>query len=169
MLQGFRKFFTEDRDYGALEVPLEAAMVAQEQAAIGWDQMVLGRFSHQWQNQQNYHLGSAATPKDNGQTWMTSVVDKIYTEWWSLWISRNEDKHGRDTRSRQQAEHSQALRELNQFYETYTPNAETHDIDWLFATPVETRKQWRTGEIRQWLNSWGQVLEKRYATALETG
>ena len=96
------------------------------------------------------------------------MIDVIFKQWWELWELRNGDRHGRDVQSKAQAAHQQAIRDLEIFYEKYQ-EAATEDMQWLFSEPLETRKQWKAGDIVQWLNAWEPVLREGYSTQLETG
>ena len=151
-------------------VPSESAVweVSRAQRNIGWSQMLKGRFSHKWSEYQDCYLGAKSTKKNNGTTWMIGLIDLIFQEWWKLWELRNSDRHGHDLVTQTQAESRQTLRELTLLYETYQ-NQVGQTQQWLFAVPLQTRMQMRTNALRQWLNTWKPVLEKSYATALETG
>ena len=133
-----------------------------------WNQMLKGRFSTQWRHYQDCYLGTRATKKKNGITWMTGLIYVIFQEWWKLWELCNSDRWGRDLASKTQAESRQTLRELTLLYETHQ-NRAGQMLQWLFDIPLQTRMQSRTNALRQWLNTWKPMLEKSYTTALETG
>jgi len=168
MLEGMKRELFGTR-HDIILIPTEVREVAKAQNAIGWPQMLKGRFSNKWKEVQDAHLGPAATPRANGQTWMTSVVDFIFAEFWKLWTLRNGDRHGRDAKTKAQLEQAQALRELKQFYDAHSDTDDPR-LKWLFDVPYDIRAQtWRTSNIRQWLNQWDPVLRESYNTSLETG
>lgn len=168
MLEGMKCVF-DDAAPSTINIPPGMEELAQAQFFIGWNQMLKGRFSNKWTELQDHHLGDTATHRTNGQTWLTSVVDFIFQEWWKLWKLRNDDRHGRDAQTKAQLEHAQAIRELTLLYEAYS-HTEDPRLSWLFDVPLATRIQTRsTSSMRQWLNQWEPVLRESYKTSLETG
>ena len=87
-----------------IDINPAVADVATVHAAIGWNQILKGRFAKLWSLSQDKHLGPRATVKANGSTWMIKVIEATLMEWLKLWKLRNEDRHGRDIESRRQAE-----------------------------------------------------------------
>jgi hypothetical protein len=161
------KVLLDGRSVANIPVDPAVAHVAEAQAAIGWEQILKGRFVKQWKTTQEQFLGSKSSRKANGGTWMIKVIETILQEWLKLWKLRNEDRHGRDRASRLQAEERQAIRELEQFYED-NDGVVNQRLQWLFDTPLDERREWRTGQIRIWLNSWKPVIDASYKTDLIT-
>lgn len=153
--------------------------ICRQQELIGWDQLMLGRFAKGWGR---HHRTQPSSQDKRAHTWTTDVIDFIYTQWWQLWETRNQDQHGRDIETRHQAEARQVDRELTMFYETYEAITPQH-LGWLFDTPIEVRRQWPMRATQQWLNTWTPILHEElspeaaptnpenypYTTALETG
>ena len=77
-----------------------------EQNAIGWNQLVYGRFTKRWSNLYTswFEYNRIAPPK-TGQTWAVGILRIIWKHIIDLWLTRNEDQHGRDA-----AEHERKLR-----------------------------------------------------------
>jgi len=167
MLEAF-KALLEQRDTATIPVDPSVADIAAAQTEIGWHQIRKGRFSKSWREAQTRYLGSRATKHNNGETWMTKIIAAILREWLRMWALRNEDRHGRDYNTRRQAEERQAIRELQQFYETNDGRVVPR-LQWLFDIPLEERSEWTVGNIRIWLNAWKPVIDKSYTTDLETG
>jgi hypothetical protein len=142
--------------------------VATAQQTIGWHQLLRGRFSKQWIKAQDQYLGTNATTQNNGTQWLTNVIDFIFTQWWTLWELRNEDRHGRDLVTQSQAHARQAIYELTQLYDDYQHTVPDR-LGWLFSTSLQTRMQWPTNALRLWINTWKPILQESYTTALETG
>ena len=138
-----------------------------------------GRFALEWES---HHLTQPGTGKTSHTDWTTEVIDFILTQWRHLWDLRNQDRHGRDLATQQQANALQVDRELHMFYDEYKARAPQH-LRWLFNTPIEVRQQWPTNATRQWLTTWKPLLHEElipeaaptnpenypYTTALETG
>ena len=123
-----------------------------DQAKIGWDQILKGRFSKLWNLQST--LASQQLQQTN---WTVEVADCIYQHWWDLWEIWNQDRHRRDRLTQAQASTSQAHWELQLLYETYQPIA-PQNLQWLFNINVEMRKQWSTTKLWQWLHTWRPAL-----------
>jgi hypothetical protein len=142
--------------------------VAAAQRAIGWHQILRGRFSKQWITAQDQYLGTTASTQHNGTRWLTNLIDFIFAQWWTLWELRNEDRHGRDLATQSQAHARQAIHELTQIYDTYQHTVPAR-LEWLFTTSLQTRMQWPTHALRLWITTWKPILQESYTTALETG
>ena len=151
-----------------IDQPSSLQHVVTAQDDIGWNHLLKGRISKQFAIEQNNYLGTDATGKKNGTSWLVGLIDTIFKQIWDLWDMRNKDRHGHDLQSKAQAQAAQAVRELQLFYDTHQPKAPDH-LQWIFETPFEERMQWKTYAIRQWLNSWDPVLRESYSTELETG
>ena len=153
--------------------------ICEKQKEIHWDQLLLGRFSTEWNTHTRTQPG---TRQKSYTTWTTEVIDFIFTQWWKLWESRNQDKHGRDMATQHQATARQVDRELKMFYDAYEDKVPQH-LQWIFDVPIHVRRQWTTYATRQWLNTWASILFNAinpaaaptnpenypYTTALETG
>ena len=103
-----------------------------------------------------------------GETWMTTVITTWLQQWLNLWKLRNEDRHGRDDDTRRQAQDNQTIHEATKFYEENATRV-IPNLQWLFETPLTTRTQGNISNLRIWLRTWKPVVEKSYATSLETG
>ena len=130
MLEAFHMIVLSGGHITDLHIPQGMEDVADSQAEIGWDQMLQGRLSLQWRQKHETDLGpELVTDKKNGATWATNIVDSIFTQWWALWEQRNEDRHGKDRQSRDQAQHRQAIREMTQMYQMgYGPTTPPMDL-----------------------------------------
>ena len=117
--------------------------------------------------------------------WTTEVICVIWDQWWNLWESRNQDRHGHDMATQIQAQERQLEHEIQQFHEDYAEKVLQH-LGWLFDTTIETHRSRPTAVTRQWLNTWKPIVEMAvtddnhdgdpnnlenhpYTTVLETG
>jgi hypothetical protein len=166
MLEGIMAVI-QGRETNTIHIPETVTNIAAAQEAIGWEQVLRGKLSQQWQRRQQAHLGDRATKKDNGQTWATAIITFILEQWKDLWILRNGDRHGRDAQSRAQALNRQAIRELEQLYTLKGEIQPCHD--WILQPPLEERKQMRTNVMRAWINSFKPILDESYKERLNTG
>jgi hypothetical protein len=79
--------------------------IVKEQNQIGWNQLFKGRFSHKWVQCQHIHTqlepGTDST-QQSGEIWLKRVLNRLWTSTWNVWLSRNDDLHGRDRKQREQ-------------------------------------------------------------------
>ena len=167
------------------EVPVDPSLgeLAQQQEQIGWEQLMRGRFGLAWNS--HSRTQPATTGHKKGR-WTTEVISFIFDQWWKLWEVRNQDRHGRNLATRQQARAVQVSHELTMFYDDYADKV-PQSLRWIFDTTVETHRDRPTAATRQWLNTWRPIVEAAmtsgenpdgdptnpenypYTTALETG
>ena len=159
--------------------PPELADICAQQQAIKWEQILLGRFARAWNTHPRIQPGSQ---QHSNKTWTTEIIDFIFMQWWTLWESRNKDRHGRDLATQQQATAQQVDRELQMFYDNYKECAPQH-LRWIFDTTINVQRQWPVYTTRQWLNTWNPIFSETvnpaaaptnpenypYTTSLETG
>ena len=177
LLIGKVKGLLDDVAYNDTGDDPDVTKICTAQAKIGWHHILKGRFSVQWNNH-----GVHPSHRQQHSNWTVEVIDCIFTNWWQLWEIRNKDRHGHDISTRNQADTVQTHRELDLLYERYEAAAPQH-LQWLFHTDSDTKKQWSTPKLRQWLSTWQPVLEDKirpswaptnpenypYQTQLETG
>ena len=157
-----------DKPLDSIPIDPAVADVAEAQFQIGWNQILYGRFALQWHEHHNKYLGNKADRKNNGTTWMTSVIETWLREWLKLWKLRNEDRHGRDQATERQAQERQTIREVTQFYENHADKVKP-ELQWLFRTPLQEKIQGNISNLRIWISTWLPIVEKSYTTALNTG
>ena len=111
------------------------AEICANQKQIQWEQPMQGSFAIEWATHQQTQPGTARQP-NRSCTW--EVIDFIFAQWWHPWETRNQDRHGRDLATTQQARARQVDRELTMFYTEYKDQTPQH-LRWLFDTPLEAR------------------------------
>ena len=85
LLLGILKCYIHQDDPSTVHIPESVFHIADKQQAIGWHQLLQGRFTEAWRLHYQLYLGSKATNKKNGHTWVTSVITTIFTQWKDLW------------------------------------------------------------------------------------
>ena len=98
---------------------------------------MLGRFAKTWGTHARTQPG---TDQNSRMSWTTEVIDFIFTQWWKLWEACNQDRHGGDMATQQQATATQVGRALTMLYDTYANNVPQH-LRWMFDTSIEVRQQ----------------------------
>ena len=114
--------------------PADVRRLIRQQNEIGWQQMFLGRFSQEWADlQDTYYANKAAqeaaeateaekkkkkkTKTQTGQRWQVTMIGILWEQWWAIWTSRNQDRHGADAKAKAQAEAREAHRKLRELYD----------------------------------------------------
>ena len=141
-----------------MTVPPSVAAVAEAQDSIGWEHLMHGRLAQQWQQRQQQHLGTSATTRNNGKTWAAAVCTELLSQWMELWLLRNQDRHGRDRQSRQEAERRQAIFEATNLHQLQPDTPQT--LQWIFAKPLLQTLQQPTYMIRAFVNSYCPIIQK---------
>ena len=175
LLLGSLKCYLYQDNPDTIHIPESVTRIAQQQQAIGWHQLLQGRFTEAWRHYYQQYLGPKATNKKNGHTWVTSVITTIFTQWKELWQIRNHDRHGKDYKAQADVAHRQAVTELMKLYELQD-FVEPH-LRWLFATPLYQLQNKRTSYLRAVIANFGPIIQKsskaymleRHQTQLETG
>jgi len=72
----------------------------EDQALIGWEQLLLGRFSKLWIPTQDAYVEAREDVRPNkinhGESWLRGIVKVIFKQMHVLWLLRNSARHGRD-------------------------------------------------------------------------
>ena len=150
-----------------MAIPEGMEEIATSQSEIGWNQMLKGRFSILWKQHHQQHLGTNATKKKNGNTWVVSLASFMFQQWWLLWESRNQDRHGRDQQTAAQAQQRQAIRELEFLWQAH-PTDKKPGHEHIFSDTLDAMKQWTLRRQLMWLNLFKPVIEEWYSDRLQT-
>ena len=169
-LEGLMSYL-EDRDFHLNHIPEGCEQLIEEQEEIGWNNFVKGRWSKEWCRLQEEHLETQQlrTEKNNGTTWVTSMISVLWTDVCELWEMRNQDRHGRNKTEQAEAKRAQAIREVEVLYQLASEVRE-EDSD-LFHIPLEQLVEGTTAYMKAWIANWEKcILEsvKRNAQARQT-
>jgi hypothetical protein len=124
----------------------------QEQAAIGWPQLLQGRWSKQWQS---IHLKTHTTPahsKKKPEHWSNAILKTVWENWFDMWETRNKDRHGYDAATAATAKREQLQREVTQLY-GWQPFLADHKHH-IFQIPLHGMIQKPTGSLHNWIQLW---------------
>jgi len=91
----------------------------RQQNELGWRQLFNGRMSTEWARIQEdflYSTGQLGKTR-SGSLWTTVIISTIWTEWTSLWKSRNEDVHGRDQSTRERVRRDRIVTKIRALYD----------------------------------------------------
>jgi hypothetical protein len=132
--------------------PTQYQTLIHKQTSIGWIHIFQGQIVTSWQKLQQYHYSSLPPVKGcNGMSW-----SQLAGEWAALWDAYNKSVYGTDSFTRAQAQHAQAIRELEILY-SYGNQVLQHSNSLYYDTLV-AHKGMPTRSIQQWLNSYCHLL-----------
>ena len=94
--------------------------------------IIKGRFANEWNT---HHQTQPGTGQKNS-SWTAEIINFIFMQWWKLWELRNQDRHGWDLATQQQARAQQADCELHLLYTDYEGRTPQH-LRWIFDTPLK--------------------------------
>lgn len=99
--------------------PLDVRNLILRQNAIGWRNILRGRFSHEWQRIQNDYFMKhrrKAAYKRTGARWQQKLITVIWELWYALWEIRNGEVHGTTEATRAQAQRQEVNRQLTAIF-----------------------------------------------------
>jgi hypothetical protein len=128
--------------------------VISQQNSIGWRQIINGRFGNEWsRTQDDYYARErrqrGKDDKRTGQRWQIQSITHIWKHWMKLWKLQNEELHGRDTATQNQALRREVERELRAAYDNrqhYEPSVQE-----LLSRNIQDQLQRPTWVIHNWL------------------
>jgi hypothetical protein len=87
---------------------------------------------------------------DNKQKpWLSQLVHKMWIRVHDLWLARNEDRHGRNSKAKSQATHQQTIRTIRVLY-LLKDLVLSEDSD-IFYDDIEAHLLQPTRELKSWV------------------
>ena len=116
--------------------------------------MINGRFGNEWsKTQDDYYARErrqrGKDDKRTGQRWQIQLITHIWKHWMKLWKLRNEELHGRDIATQNQALRRDVERELRAAYDNrqhYEPRVQE-----LLSRNIQDQLQRPTWVLQNWL------------------
>ena len=162
MLDGLESHFVPGHDPPQPEEHQEQYREAiRQQSAIGWRNFIKGRWSKEWRRLQAIYYDSQPEQIEghNQTSWATSLIRKMWDQWYEMWESRNKDRHGGDAAASAEADRVQAIREIEMLYEDAELVAkQTGELD-FFAAPIEDLLKKPTHVLLNWLSLWKELIQ----------
>ena len=92
LLDGAEKHFQGQVE---LAIHRKCPKIVKSQNFVGWDQILKGRMSDEWQISCNKHkCNTNATNKIDGLMWTTNIIHETWQWFLKEWMDRNEKMHG---------------------------------------------------------------------------
>ena len=151
-----------------VEIPPETSTAVQtamrQQNEIGWHQLLHGRAVRAWrQTVAPPHTPRHGESKDSTETtWVTNMLDTIWTGWFNVWEARNEFVHGKtktEKQDRKRAEIEQKIRMIYENKDKYLPSERRllgDDVEEFIESKGYTA-------LANWERVWGPLLAKSAA------
>ena len=133
----------------------EIQMAMEEQEAIGWDQVLLGRISQRWKT-----IGPSSDFKMDGNEWAKKVIIKGITVGIDLWTYRNKLIHGSDG-GVSHLELDRILRLITLIYNELPP-ALKNEQELIFTNDKETKLTQIYHTQISWLDSVRWIFPSQY-------
>ena len=151
-----------------VEIPAGASTAIRtamkQQEDIGWHQLLHGRAVLAWRQTvtTNHTQNDRALRDSNETTWVTNMLDTIWTEWFKVWEARNEFVHGKtmtEKQERKRAEIEQKIRTIYMNKDKYLPQ-ERLMLDGDVEEFIQTRGH---TALANWERVWGPLFAKSAA------
>jgi hypothetical protein len=127
-------------------------LLVHAQNKIGWQHLLKGRFSKQWNQIQTKHIADDPDldpEKQSGERWMKRVINHIWTNLWKVWLIRNDDLHGRDKFEKERKRIDKLTPRIIALYaQKDILLAQDKDI---LALPITDRLKQHSRELTTWL------------------
>ena len=137
----------------------------RQQHEIGWHQLLHGRAVRAWRETTvvtQTALRQGKIQDSNGRTWVTTMLDTIWTKWFQLWEARNEFVHGKtktEKQERKRAEIGQKIRMIYENKKKYLPSEQRllgDNVEEFIKTKGYTA-------LANWERVWGPLFAKSAA------
>ena len=129
--------------------------IIEHQEKIGWDQLVMGRWSRTWSLKQTDYADQMGLPEkgaSRGAPWASSIIKMIWKHCHQQWLVRNEARHGRDEESKTAARLAVARRRIEHLYTLKHYCFESEQRTWFYTTATEHfQREPRIHQQEQWL------------------
>jgi hypothetical protein len=108
----------------------------RHQEAISWDQFLRGKLCHHWTLlQQDFIWRTNQNKKFDSEAWLRLIIRPNFTACQDLWTTRNNERHGKDSKTKKSLHTAQVERNLRTLY-AVRDEVLAADLD-LFRDTVE--------------------------------
>jgi exonuclease III len=149
--EGLLQFFRASSLDPTLYSPRYQRLLKQQQA-IGWNNLLRGKFSADWRYLQEQHCHRHHIKMTNSQRqWLSKLLRTMWIRIHDLWSARNDDRHGRSSKEKSQASHQQAQRTIRALY-LLRDKVLSEDQD-IFYSDLDTHLQQPLRELNSWVTA----------------
>jgi hypothetical protein len=126
------------------------------QSNIGWDQLLLGRWSFHWVSHQSSYLHRTNTPhthSNNGTKWLSAIIKLIWTHCRDEWLVRNAVLHGNTQQSKHQARLHRAQFRIRSLYELRRLCSPITRARWFYPTvEIHFDREKTPHQLENWIS-----------------
>ena len=135
--------------------PYDRLLCHQDQ--IGWDHFLRGKLSYHWTGlQQDFIWRTSPGTTFDRDKWLRLIIKPLFTACQDLWTIRNDERHGKDAKTKKGLRTAQVDRDLRALY-LLQPEVLAADRD-LFRDSVDEHLTDAIYTIRQWVRSYSPII-----------
>jgi hypothetical protein len=147
--EGLLRYFRSEQ-IDSSPYPPRYQRLLKQQLAIGWFNLLRGKFSEEWNYlQTQYCVRHHRTMSHKQRQWLPKLLRTMWIRIHDLWLARNDDRHGRNSKTKAQANKHQVQRTIRALYQLKSlVLAEDYDI---FYEDLEAHLQQPLRELNAWV------------------
>jgi hypothetical protein len=131
----------------------------RHQEGKGWDHLLRGKLGHHWTLlQQDFVWRTNQNKKFDSEAWLRLIIRPNFTACQDLWTTRNDERHGKDAKTKKSLHAAQVGRNLHALY-AVRDEVLAADRD-LFRDTVEEHLTDEIYTIRQWVLSHKSTIQQ---------
>ena len=166
LIDGISDYLQDSQLECPQQYPDSLQELIEEQRIIGWDQLMKGRISTLWITihlQQLKRRKLTITNFNSGIGWSSHLINIIWKNIHSVWITRNLARHGKDQVEQQLKRKQQCIDEISCYYE-YKSNNQlllSPAMHSMFYTSLQHHLQSESElhQLQTWLCTYREVID----------
>ena len=157
---GLQRWLGDDNPLQLTQYPQAYHRLITNQNQIGWAHLFRGRWSSEWRKMHtNYICDHSSDNSLSGTTWVTLKGQQLLETWFTLWETRNLERHGRDEQERQAKRANLIRSQLEELYKLKSKVLPAHRR--LFLTDAKTHFEMTTvlDSLDDWISTFGPAIQ----------
>jgi hypothetical protein len=138
----------------------QALITSQEH--IGWEHLLYGRWSTEWDTCQITYLEIRDVPlsyKNNGPAWTSQLIRVIWDHCHAAWLERNLARHGVDAEHQKAIQLAQAKEKIRTLYALRPLCRLRHHRRWFHESPeAHFAVEPNLNQLKAWINTYGEMI-----------
>ena len=132
----------------------------KNQATVGWEQILYGRFVKEWAELQHEFLMSRPNrnKKHSATTWISGITMILWNNVYHNWEWRNLHQHGVDNETREGKLAERAIRQTEELYKSRRYVLPRHQKLFYESIEIHQEKEPTSKGLSQWINTWQAVI-----------
>jgi hypothetical protein len=154
LTEGLQQWLRETTNPPSTRFPQYNQLI-DSQSAIGWEQLLFGRWSQLWAYHQLAFLkrnNQPITPTNHGDGWASQIITLIWSHCHDEWLCRNQALHGKDMKTRQLARATKAQFKIRFLYDIRSQCSPYVQSHWYYGSPEEHfERETSTTNLENWI------------------